>query len=244
MGCGDQDHYGGTDAVDSLARLAGIDDNCHVLDVCSGMGGPARYLAHRYGCRVSGLDLTRSRVEAARNLTRMAGLEGLVDFRHGNALENPFADEDFDVVISQEAFAHIPDKARLISECVRVTRGGGQIVFTDILARDGLSEDLALRLGQEMRFAGLETEAGYAGLLRANGCDVLEIEILDRIWTELLVDRLAMYRGLKEPTVARFGAAQFETWDNAYGFFVDLFQAGKLGGCRIHARRAAGTEIR
>jgi cyclopropane fatty-acyl-phospholipid synthase-like methyltransferase len=54
----DQDHYGGTDAVDRLMAQALITDQDHVLDVCAGMGGPARYIAWKTGCRVTGLDLT------------------------------------------------------------------------------------------------------------------------------------------------------------------------------------------
>ena len=61
----DQDHYGGVEAVDALAEPAEIDETTHALDVCSGMGGPARYLARNYGCRVTGIDLTESRVAGA-----------------------------------------------------------------------------------------------------------------------------------------------------------------------------------
>ena len=63
-----------------------------VLDVCSGMGGPARYLAWKTGCDVTGLDITASRVEGATELTRLAGLAGSVRFVHGNALAMPFQD--------------------------------------------------------------------------------------------------------------------------------------------------------
>jgi ubiquinone/menaquinone biosynthesis C-methylase UbiE len=97
----DQDHFGGLEAVDVLAEQAGIGSASHVLDVCSGMGGPARYLAHRLDCRVTGLDITKSRHEGAIRLTRMVGLDHLVDFRLGNALDMPFADATFDVVIGQ-----------------------------------------------------------------------------------------------------------------------------------------------
>jgi sarcosine/dimethylglycine N-methyltransferase len=111
----DQDHFGGLAAVDELARRAGIGPGSRVLDVCSGVGGPARYLAHRYGCRVTGLDVTESRHEAAVRLTRLVGLDHAVEFRLGNALAMPFADGAFDVVIGQEAWAHVPDKPRLVS---------------------------------------------------------------------------------------------------------------------------------
>ena len=233
----DQDHFGGLDAVDVLADKAGIGSASHVLDVCSGMGGPARYLAYHRGCRVTGLDITASRHEGAIRLTGMVKLDHLVDFRLGNALDMPFADASFDVVIGQEAFAHVPDKPRLIAECARVVKPGGVIAFTDILRRSALAPEACERLRREMTFLGLESLEGYGRLLAENGCTVLERDDLGAWWTEILVQRLAMYRGLKATTVAKFGAAHFERWDDAYAFFVGLFAAGQLSGGRFVARR-------
>jgi sarcosine/dimethylglycine N-methyltransferase len=234
----DQDHFGGLGAVDVLAEKAGIDATTRVLDVCSGMGGPARYLAHRLGCRVTGLDITVSRHEAAVRLTARVGLDHLVDFRLGNALEMPFADGTFDVVIGQEAFAHVPDKPRLIAECARVVRPGGVIAFTDILRRAALSAAEFERLHSGMTFQSLETLGGYRALLAGCGCAVLVQDDLSAWWTEILQARLAMYRALEDTTVARFGAAHFQKWDATYAFFVGLFAAGRLGGGRFVARRA------
>ena len=118
-----------------LAGKAGITQSDQVLDVCSGMGGPARWLAHRIGCRVTGLELTERRCQAARQLTTLARLGGMVEFHCGNALAMPFADGAFDVAVSQEAFVHVPDKPRLIAECARVVKAGGRIAFTDIVQR-------------------------------------------------------------------------------------------------------------
>ena len=233
----DQDHFGGLEAVDILAEKAGIDASTRVLDVCSGMGGPARYLAHRLGCRVTGLDITESRHEAALRLTALVGLEHLVDFRLGNALDMPFADATFDVVIGQEAFAHVPDKPRLIAECARVVRPGGTIAFTDILRRGGLNAAEFERLRDHMTFQSLETLDGYGRLLTRSGCVLMGRDDLSAWWTEVLQGRLAMYRSLKDTTVARFGAAHFQKWDATYAFFVGLFAAGRLGGGRFIARR-------
>jgi ubiquinone/menaquinone biosynthesis C-methylase UbiE len=233
----DQDHFGGLEAVDVLAEKAGITSATRVLDVCSGMGGPARYLAHRLGCRVTGLDITKSRHEGAIRLTRMVGLDHLVEFRLGNALDMPFADATFDVVIGQEAFAHVPDKPRLIAECVRVARPGGIVAFTDILRREGLSAVEFERLRRGMTFQSLETLDGYRRLLEARGCMMLAVEDLSAWWTEVLKRRLEMYRSLEDTTVARFGAAHFRRWDETYAFFVGLFAAGRLGGGRFVARR-------
>jgi len=233
----DQDHFGGTEANDILAAKAGIGAQDVVLDVCSGMGGPARYLAHRIGCRVVGLDFTESRHRGAQRLTQLARLDHLVGFRHGNALDMPFADATFDVVIGQEAWCHVPDKPRLISECARVVRPGGVIAFTDILRRAGLTAAEGERLREEMSFPTLETHAGYVGLLQGQGCTVHAQDDLSEHWARILVDRLAMYRGLKQETVRKFGEAHFRRWDETYAFFVTLFTEGKLGGGRFVARR-------
>ena len=71
----DQDHYGGIEVVDALVQGAGIRREHRVLDVCSGMGGPARWIAYKVGCHVTGLDFTLSRVEAARRLSERVRLD-------------------------------------------------------------------------------------------------------------------------------------------------------------------------
>jgi ubiquinone/menaquinone biosynthesis C-methylase UbiE len=140
-------------------------------------------------------------------------------------------------VIGQEAFAHVPDKPRLIAECARVVRPGGIIAFTDILRREGLSAAEFERLRDGMTFQSLETLGGYARLLDRCGCAVLVQDDLSAWWTEVLQVRLAMYRSFEDTTVARFGAAHFAKWDATYAFFVGLFAAGRLGGGRVIARR-------
>ncbi len=233
----DQDHYGGIAAVDALARSAGITAESHVLDVCSGMGGPVRYLAESYGCRVTGIDFTASRVAGAARLTELVGLGHRVDFRWANALENPFPDRSFDVVVAQEAWCHIPDKPLLVAESVRVTRTGGIIAFTDVIERRALQPATGERLRDGMAMVELQSLEGYCDLLQGAGCTVLQSDDISEAWTRILIDRLAMYRGLKDQTVRRFGLEHYLAWDDTYGFFVGLYQSGALGGGRFAARR-------
>ncbi|MEM7026065.1 MAG: methyltransferase domain-containing protein, partial [Pseudomonadota bacterium] len=228
----DQDHFGGLEAVDILAAKAGIASQHHLLDVCSGMGGPARYLAHGIGCRVTGLDITLSRHEGAIRLTKLVGLEDRVDFRHGSALDMPFAAASFDAVISQEAWAHVPDKPRLIAEAGRVVKPGGVIAFTDIMRGEHLRPEAAERVQREMAFVGFESLAGYGALLEGAGCTVIEDEDLTGDWAEILRQRLTMYRGLRDTTIERFGAEHFRAWDDTYAFFVNLFAERQLAGGR------------
>ena len=237
----DQDHFGGLQATDVLVVKAGIRNEHHILDVCSGMGGPARYIAHTVGCKVTGIDFTESRYLSAIKLTELVRLDTLVDFVHGNALEMPFDNNCFDVVIGQEAWCHVPDKPRLIAECARVVKPGGVIAFTDIVRTEKLSNADMRRLRSEMTFPDLETISGYGQLLQDNGCTLVEHDNLSQVWTRVLEERLAMYRSLGSETERIFGAERAREWDDAYAFFVSRYAEGKLGGGRFIARRDRAT---
>ena len=233
----DQDHFGGLAATDALARHAKINQSTHVLDLCCGLGGPARYLAYHHGCRVTGVDMNTDRLAGAVRLTERTKLQDRVLFHHANALQTGLADETFDVIVSQEAFCHIPDKKTLIAECVRLLKPGGRIVYTDILARNSMTNEIRSRLENEMAFSELSTLEQYCHLLEENGCQVVEVEDLSDDWAQILIDRLAMYRSLKEQTVSSFGLAHFQKWDRTYSFFVGLYRSGELGGGRFVARK-------
>ena len=105
----DQDHYGGTAAVDALAGRAGVTAAATVLDLCCGLGGPARYLATRIGCRVTGVDLNEGRTLGAARLSRLVGLSDRVAFTRADVTALPFRPACFDACLSQEAFLHVPD---------------------------------------------------------------------------------------------------------------------------------------
>ena len=96
----DQFHTRGLAATTELAKLAGITAGMSVLDVGSGLGGPARFLATTYGCRVTGVDLSEPFVDAAHYLTERTGQSGQVSFETASALELPFGDGHFDVVLN------------------------------------------------------------------------------------------------------------------------------------------------
>ena len=237
----DQDHFGGLAATDALARHAKINESTHVLDLCCGLGGPARYLAYHHGCRVTGVDMNTDRLAGAVRLTERTKLQDRVLFHHANALQTGLADETFDVIVSQEAFCHIPDKKTLIAECVRLLKPGGCIVYTDILARNSMTNEIRSRLENEMAFSELSTLEQYCHLLEEKSCQVVEVEDLSDDWAQILIDRLAMYRSLKEQTVSSFGLAHFQKWDRTYSFFVDLYRSGELGGGRFVARKPKST---
>jgi SAM-dependent methyltransferase len=129
----DQFHTGGLAATAELARLAGVNADASVLDVGSGVGGPARLLAATYGCRVMGVDLSEPFVDAARYLTERTGQTGQVSFQTANALELPFDAGRFNVVLLQHVAMNISERARLYREIRRVLKPGGRFVTFDVV---------------------------------------------------------------------------------------------------------------
>jgi SAM-dependent methyltransferase len=133
----DEFHSGQRNATVRLAQLAGVSGAEDVLDVGCGIGGPSRFLAKEFGCRVTGLDLTAEFIEVANMLARRTGLAGKVTYRQGNALDLPFPDASFDLVWSQNAAMNIADRDRLYAEMRRVLRSAGRLAIQDVAAGPG-----------------------------------------------------------------------------------------------------------
>ena len=233
----DQDHYGGLAAVDHLARLAGVDAHTRVLDLCAGLGGPARFVASRRGCRVIAVELNAGRAAGAARLTRLVRLHAQVRVVRGDALALPFAASRFEAVLSQEALLHIGDKAGVLREAHRVLAPGGRLAFSDWIARPSLDDGERRRLAEWMAAVTLQTLDGYRALLGAVGFHAVAAEDLTDEWRTILRDRLRMFRAMREDTVARLGEARYQEYDQLYAFFVGLIEAGKLGGGRFSASR-------
>ena len=133
----DQFHIRGLTATLELGKLAELRAGQSVLDVGCGLGGPARILAENHGCRVIGLDLSETFIEAARFLTERTGQSGQIAFHAGNALAMPFAAGGFDVALLQHVAMNIAEREALYGEVRRVLKPGGRLVAFDVVAKEG-----------------------------------------------------------------------------------------------------------
>lgn len=130
----DQLHSRGLEATRELADLAGFDEGSSIIDVGSGLGGPARYLAQRFKTQVTGIDLTEEFCQIANLFSEKTGLKEQAIFQHGSALELPFEDGSFDAAWTIQAQMNIADKERFYGEIHRVLKPGGRFVFQDMFA--------------------------------------------------------------------------------------------------------------
>jgi sarcosine/dimethylglycine N-methyltransferase len=228
----DQDHYGGIAAVATLARRAGIRAGSLVLDVCAGLGGPARFLAACHSCQVVALELHAGRAAAAARLTLDVGLARAVRAIRGDAIALPFRRASFDACVSQEGLLHIPDKAAVLRECHRVLRPGGRLAFSDWIAHR-LDDAERRYLQRWMAAHSLQSIDGYRAVLGRAGFGAVEAEDITPEWRPVLRARVERHRAERGAMTARFGAAWFDDYERLLGFFVTLIEAGKLGGGRF-----------
>ena len=125
-------HGGGAEATRGLLARLSPRPGRHILDIGSGIGGPARFLASEYGCRVTGIDLTQEFCDVAVMLTEKTGLDDRVSFRQANALDLPFDDACFDGAYSQNVSMNISDKAAFYGEACRILKPGGLFVAAEV----------------------------------------------------------------------------------------------------------------
>ena len=133
----DQFHTRGLAATRELITYAGVRPGWRVLDVGSGLGGPARVLASEKNCHVTGVDITREFCEVATLLSKLTGLAHVTEFRHGDATALPFEDGQFDLALTIQIQMNIEDKRRFYDEIFRVLKPGGRLVFQDIMSGPG-----------------------------------------------------------------------------------------------------------
>jgi sarcosine/dimethylglycine N-methyltransferase len=233
----DQDHYGGLAATDELARGAQIGSETRVADFCAGLGGTVRYLAHKYGAQVTGIELTPSRVSGAQELITRVGLQDKARVIEGNVMSVPLADATMDAVVSQEAFCHVPDPAKALSEAFRILRKDGRLAFTDWIANEPLSTDDSQLMWDGMAIQPLRSIPDYRRLVEGTGFKINSTTDLTGEWAPILKQRLAMYQRLREEARQAGTPTGHDAFHKSYIRFVELIQQRKMGGVRIIASK-------
>jgi MPBQ/MSBQ methyltransferase len=169
-------HLRGRAATVELAGLATLKPGLRVLDVGSGLGGSARYLALEYGCRVIGIDLTQEYVDTAHALADLVGLKEEVAFQQGSALDMPFDNGSFDVVWTEHVQMNIADKQAFYAEIARVLASRGRLVFHDVFQGSGGPLYYPVPWAEEQAISSLTTPEAVQYILKDLGFKILNWE--------------------------------------------------------------------
>ena len=193
LGSVDEFHIRGRKATLELGKLLDLSPASHVLDIGSGLGGPARTIAETYGCRVTGIDLTQAFCDAATTLSGWVGLGDRVSFRQGDATSLPFADGQFDAAMTIHVAMNIAAKDKMYAEAKRVLKPGGRFAIYDVLHGNG---DVLFPVpwARDPSISHLTTPEGMQWLLAGAGFKILEMHDSteeSQRWFEAMAARLA-----------------------------------------------------
>ncbi len=236
----DQYHYGSTQTVDRAAEWLQLTATSHVLDIGAGVGGTARYLAWKYGCQVTGVELQPHLYEAAVQLTRATGLTEQVhlllgDFLHLEQLA--IAGQQFQAWVSLLVFLHIGDRSTLFQNCARVLKPGGHFYIEDYYQRQPLTQADTAILENTLSCPYLPTLEQYRQDLGAAGFTDIVIEDVTQEWQPWVSDRTARFLDQADYYTQIHGAEIFQSFARFYQAVEDLFQRGNVGGVRITGQR-------
>jgi ubiquinone/menaquinone biosynthesis C-methylase UbiE len=165
----DEFHIGGAEATSALLGKLNIRPDMEVLDIGSGIGGPARMIAGRYGCRVTGVDLTPHFVETARALSTMCGITDRVRFEVGSAVALPLPDKSFDLALLLHVGMNVPDKAALFREAGRVLRDSGTFAVYEVMRTGDGDLTFPVPWAETPNLSALETPQTYRAAAKTAG---------------------------------------------------------------------------
>jgi len=229
--------------VRRMAELVpGFDNSRSVLDIGAGYGGSARYLAGRYGCRVTALNLSETENERNRSMSAEQGLDSLIEVVDGSFEDIPAPDNSFDVVWSQDAILHSGHRDRVFAEVARVLKPGGDFIFTDPMQADDCPEGVLDAVLERIHLDSLGSVAFYRATAAAVGLEEVQVQALpaqlsrhySRVRQELLKRQEELVGSISQAYVERMEAG-LRNW-------VEAGEQGYLNWGILHFRKARSVQ--
>lgn len=163
--------------IQKMADLAEkIDENTRIIDLGGGFAGTARYLAKKYGCHVTNLNVSEAENKRGRKMNKEQGLDRLIDVIDGSFENIPFEDETFDIVWSQDAILHSGDRPKVVAEAARVLKSGGEMIFTDPMQTADCNKDTLQPVYDRINLASLGSPEFYEQECAKHGLKKISFE--------------------------------------------------------------------
>jgi sarcosine/dimethylglycine N-methyltransferase len=220
------------------AMIGGLSPETKVVDLGAGYGGGARYLVRRFGCQVDCVNISSVQNRRNEQLNRDQGVNDRIGVVHGSFDQVPAPDASYDVVWSQDAFLHAPDRRKCLEEALRLLKPGGHLIFTDPMQADQVQDTEALRpVYDRIHLESLGSFAFYREAARALGfqqCDVVDLtpqigNHYGRVAEVLKTDYDAM--------VEKSAKAYLDKMLLGLGHWVDAADRGLLAWGILHFRK-------
>jgi ubiquinone/menaquinone biosynthesis C-methylase UbiE len=171
----DEFHIGGRQASEDFIAQLVLSADDHMLDIGCGLGGTSRFMASRFGCRVTGIDLTPEFIATGQALCDWVGLSGLVELHQGDATEMTFPDEMFDGAVMLHVGMNIPDKGSLFHEVYRLIKPGAKFGIYDVMKTGDEELTYPVPWSSEPGTSALATQDQYGEALEQAGFGIISM---------------------------------------------------------------------
>jgi len=237
----DQHHYFGEEALETCIKETGITKNSRVINIGSGLGGPARYLGGVVGCGVLAVELQHDLHRTAEELTHRCDLSHLVHHMAGDFLQvgQHFAPEAYETVVSWLTVLHISDRASLFRLCYKLLKPGGIFYAEDFFDKNKLTPTEKKILRDQVYCAYVPDMQTYLSQLTDSGFEIVQAKDLTEDWVRYTAERVARFDDNKEQLIQIHRVDTFNRLRYFYNVIKELYAAGNLGGARFVARKPA-----
>ena len=238
----DQLHYHGTKAVDYCIKKLNIDSSMSILEIGSGIGGPARHIANETGATVFAIELQPDQNKLASDLTERCGLSQKVIHVCGDVLTHNLNGKKFDAIVSWLALYHIKDHNTLLQKCFDLLNPNGLFYAEDLVSRRPFNRNELTELSKEIFANYLPDHQTYKSELEKKGFQVSLYQDMSDDWSKVARDRIASYINKKDRHIRVHGKDVVNNLLSFYSFTDRYFSSGKLGGIRAIAQKNPNIE--
>lgn len=231
----DQLHYHGTDALDVAIEECGIGPAEQVLEVGSGWGGCARYIADRTSAHVTAIELQEDYNKVAQELTNRTGLDANLTHVNADFLQVDLPESGFDHVVSWLALFHIPDRANYLSRISRTLKPGGHFFAEDLYLIQSPPDDEREDFRRHLFPNSLVPLPDYEESLKDAGFTSAALTDMTEDWTAFTATRLAAFRENRAEYETIHGPDGYEVILTFYDKMAGYFARGLVGGVRFKA---------
>lgn len=233
----DQLHYHGTKAIDEAIVAVNLCSKSKVLDIGSGLGGPARHIFRKTSARVTALELQSDQHALAQQLSTRCRLAHSIEHVCGNFLTYPWGDRKFTIIVSWLSLFHISDRHKLLQISAELLEEGGLFYTEDMYCRQAMNPDEAEELKEGMYTGYMPDWATYLQDVRDAGFEIVKCDDMSDDWTAFTSNRLQDYRLAKKRHIRVHGEQTYQALEQFYDLVDRHFRSGKLGGIRLVARK-------
>ena len=236
----DQLHYCGIDAVDFAIINTKINSSKSILEIGSGIGGPARYIGYKTRASVTALELQADHHKIALDLTKKCKLLKNVNHIRGDILNYNWKNKKFDVVVSWLVLYHIKDHNKLLKNSFNLIKKNGYFFSEDLISLKKLNNKNLSELSNDLYANYLPSYETYLNDLEKKGFEIIYHKNMSQKWAAFVRKRKMSYEDNKNRNIRVHGKKTYENISYFYKIVDKYFSSQKIGGIKVIAKKNKG----